>query len=376
MGGFFLVLLTMPPVFVGIPSTDELIDSIGSYFDGMNNKPSIPEDGTIAEVLEAITKGTEQIFTKSEKDIKSFFAEFCALFQKLKSDEASLNIVEQIIPIITKETSDQPKLRLSILNRFYNFFPYNSNLRYNFFLSILHYTVAIDLTKAIIPALCQVDELLQNWGASTTQKREIYKAICQVYLVSNPNSPKLFENQKKYLETYQGNEDDVSDAKQCAVDASVLALKLENVNRCDDLLELRAVKQLQSDSTHQKLYELLQLFCEQKLDAFEAFNKGNSEFFGTAGLSVEDCRKKMRLFSLTTLAAESNTLSYSQIAEQLSIEEGEVESWVICADQLVDARMDQANEKVYIRHANSRSFGDDEWKTLQSTLHSWKDNVE
>ena len=114
---------------------------------------------------------------------------------------------------------------------------------------------------------------------------------------------------------------------------------------------LTCIIQLQSDSTHQKLYELLQLFCEQKLDAFEAFNKGNSEFFGTAGLSVENCRKKMRLFSLTTLAAESNILSYSQIAEQLNIEEGEVESWVICAiaDQLVDARMDQANEKVYIR---------------------------
>ena len=57
----------MPPVFVGIPSTAELIDSLTSYFDGMDSKPSIPEEGTIEEVLTGFSKGIEPIFTKSEK---------------------------------------------------------------------------------------------------------------------------------------------------------------------------------------------------------------------------------------------------------------------------------------------------------------------
>ena len=106
--------------------------------------------------------------------------------------------------------------------------------------------MAADLTKAVLPALKDVDELLRNWGATTQQKRDIYKAIYQVYSATNPNSKMVFENERKYLETYQGNEDDVSEAKQCAADAAVLAVKLDDINRCDDLLELRAVKQVRS----------------------------------------------------------------------------------------------------------------------------------
>mmetsp|Transcript_74348 Transcript_74348/g.112002 ORF Transcript_74348/g.112002 Transcript_74348/m.112002 type:complete len:363 (+) Transcript_74348:29-1117(+) len=355
----------MPPLFVGLPSTAEQIDSLESFFDGMDGAPSVPSNGSIGEVLSALSEGIEVIFTKSEKDIKSFFNEFCALQQKLRrGDSNEETIVNRVIAGITKDTgSDQAKIRLLQLNNFYNFFPFDSNYRFNFFLNILTYSVETGLTKAVVPVLHQVDEMLPLWGASAEQKREIYSAISKVLGISCPGSNSLYQALKKYLETFENSEDDVSTANQAAIDAAVLAIQLEDVKRCDDLIELRAVKQLQG----QKIYDLLYLFSQKNLDSFEAFNKENAGFLSDNGLCAEQCAKKMRILSLTSLASEKKILQYSQIAEALCVDSADAEIWVISAIStgLIDARIDQANEQVFIRHSSQRSFNESDWKSLQ-----------
>ncbi len=74
-------------------------------------------------------------------------------------------------------------------------------------------------------------------------------------------------------------------------------------------------------------------------------------FFSPSGLSYEECYKKIRLLSLTTLAAENREIPYDLIAKMLQIKPEEVESWVVSAiaAELIDARMDQLRRIVVIR---------------------------
>jgi len=374
MGDF----VAMPIVFVDPPPTAEQMDSLASFFDGMKDAPSIPEKGSIGVVLAAITKGLDLIFTKSETDIKAFFAEFSALLQKLSEKDKDLPyIVSGLLEAATKETGEQSKLRLSILNSFYNLFRYDSNFRCEIFLNILQYSIASELTKAVVPVLDQVDRLLQEWNATPQQKRDTYKAIVDVLGNSNPNSMKLFENQKKFLKAIEDTED-MSVAAEVAVSASVLAMKLDEIHQVDDLLELKAVQHLASVPEHKTTFELLKIFCEGNLNSFEEFVKTNSSTLGDLGLSFEDFKKKMRLLSLSALSNGQTALKYSQIADCLQIGSEEVEYWVISAisANIIDAKIDQANEQVFIRRSTQRVFDASEWKSLQTTLHSWKENVQ
>lgn len=132
------------------------------------------------------------------------------------------------------------------LNHYYNFFSFDSVFRPSIFLSILKFSINVEKPQAVLPAISQVDQLIIQWKSSVQQKREIYNLVCQILRLDNANSKPFYESLKKYLATYENSEDDVSPVLQHAVDAALLAIKLENIHQYDDLLELRAMKQVNS----------------------------------------------------------------------------------------------------------------------------------
>jgi translation initiation factor 3 subunit M len=105
---------------------------------------------------------------------------------------------------------------------------------------------------------------------------------------------------------------------------------------------------LQNDEKFSKLYELVVLFAEEKLDSFDSFNEKYPDYLESLGLLREDCLKKIRLLSLATLASENSEIAYAQIAKTLNISEDEVEGWVIfaVAANLIDAKLDQIKKAV------------------------------
>merc|ERR1711976_295655 len=183
----------------------------------------------------------------------------------------------------------------------------------------------------------------------------------------------------KYLSTFEGcEENELNEALPYAVEATVLAIKLEAVLRFDDLLELSAVKLMQNHENHSKLFELLTLFAGEKLASFDSFNEKYPDYLESLGLLKEDCLKKIRLLSLATLASEHSELTYDQVAKALNISLDEVESWVIFAvsAKLIEAKLDQMNQTVFVHHYSQRVFTDKQWKHLQTTLYTWKSNVQ
>jgi len=113
------------------------------------------------------------------------------------------------------------------------------------------------------------------------------------------------------------------------------------------------------------------------LKIFFLSNKANGSILTSAGLNPDDISYKIRLLSLNSLAATDSQLSYALIAKSLEIDESDVEIYVIDATSsgILDARIDQLNQRVLIRYAPSRQFDKKQWQALDQKLDKWKENV-
>jgi len=197
----------------------------------------------------------------------------------------------------------------------------------------------------------------------------------------SPSVPQYY-SLVRYLQTIQPTEKEViAEAKEEAVKAASLAIKLPEIQQCDDILEISAIKQLETDQTHSRLYQLLKLFACDKLDDFVSFNEKNPDYLNSIGsssailskkkktnssflhsfiflllgISHDESLKKIRLLSLATLAVDHQELPYSLVSKTLSIEETEVEQWVILAisADLIDAKLDQLKKLIIVRSFHS-----------------------
>jgi translation initiation factor 3 subunit M len=141
------------------------------------------------------------------------------------------------------------------------------------------------------------------------------------------------------------------------------------------MLTMPAIQALSSKTETKRLYGLLTIFQEEKLEDYHAFVKENGL---SDELSSEDCIRHMRILSLCSLAAEHEEIPYTTVAQTLQLpSDKEVESWVIAAvsSGLLAAKMDQLQQKVMVERAVVRRFDMEQWKALQSRLNVWKQNV-
>lgn len=131
------------------------------------------------------------------------------------------------------------------------------------------------------------------------------------------------------------------------------------------------------------MLELLKIFMEQDLKAYQEFVKRNPKFVSEQGLNNDDNVFKMRLLTLASLATQAIASSasssdfpeipYSTIASALSISDDEVELWVIesIRSKLLDVKMNQLKGTVLVSRATHRVFGKSQWELLKSHLEAW-----
>lgn len=148
-----------------------------------------------------------------------------------------------------------------------------------------------------------------------------------------------------------------------------------------NLLKQPAVQALETKDA--KLFGLLQVFQEGKLSDYNQYIQKNggdeAALLGSFGLDPDSCRRNMQILSLCSLASEHEEIPYSVVAETLQLKDSDsqVETWVIAAvgSGLIQAKMDQLTKTVMVERSVVRLFDNQQWKILQSRLHSWKKNV-
>jgi translation initiation factor 3 subunit M len=189
------------------------------------------------------------------------------------------------------------------------------------------------------------------------------------------------------------------DTAVLAAQAAVEAIRLPQVVQLDGLLGLAAIQQLAVSQP--QLFALLKIFAEESLSAYTRFHESNPGFLesvgalnasaccqivvppplyslvGRAGLTHEECQRKQRVLALAGLASGREEVTYAQVAQELGVEEREVEAWVIEAvgAGVVDARIDQTRRVVLVNHVTLRTFTAEHWQQMSSRLALWRDNL-
>jgi translation initiation factor 3 subunit M len=376
--------------FVDLSSFEEQASGLIAYFNILlkqhrgEDAPKFTEsqktadEAKLKEILTNLISNQGLVFQEAqEKEIENCFNVICSLLRKLdivSVDELAKKLIENVV----SDKTDRPLLRLKILNNLYNMFDSDSISRYEVFMSILQYALDSNNTEVVIPHFKNIDEWIKTWATNTEQTRKIYRLVSHILQVSN-KSLQAYHTLIKYLRTFESTDEEaLVSAKEAGVRAASQAIKLSEVNQFDELLEIPAIKQLQSDPVHSKLYELLQLFAHEKLESFTNFHKNNPDYLESVGISHDDSLKKIRLLSIATLAVESNEIPYSKIAQTLMIEEEEVEGWVVLAisAKLIDAKMNQVKRIVIVSQSTYRMFTQDQWKQLKSQVVSWQKNIQ
>jgi len=107
------------------------------------------------------------------------------------------------------------------------------------------------------------------------------------------------------------------------------------------------------------------------------FCNNNKEFLEKEVLNKDDLLFNFRVLRFSELASTKDELHYEEVSKALSVELDDVEYWVIQAisKNIVSCNLDQLENKIHIRKALPRIYGEKNWIDLNNKIESWKNNL-
>lgn len=125
--------------------------------------------------------------------------------------------------------------------------------------------------------------------------------------------------------------------------------------------------------------ELLEVISEKELEDYNDFCDEHDSFLEDNNLDGEKLHRKMRLLTLASLAASTNSreLEYKRIAKALQIPAEEVEMWVIDVIRagLVEGKLSQQKQMFLVHRTTYRIFGEKQWREVATRLDTWKESL-
>ncbi|KAL0709552.1 hypothetical protein Bca4012_016530 [Brassica carinata] len=254
----------------------------------------------------------------SEKDLECTYTIICSLVKNVSSPEEVLEMVKVIASKVVQQPNDKASLRLKILFNLYNLLDHPS-ARFQVYMKALELAVNGKVTDCIVPSFKKIDSFLKEWNIDMKDQRELFLAIANVLRENKSLTKESLQFATRYLATFSNEDTQVlSEAKEEAVRATIEFVKAPSIFRCDLLLDMPAVAQLEKDPNTAPVYQLLKIFLTQRLDAYMEFQNANSGFLQTYGLVEEDC--------VANLASdESGKIPYASIKSILQVDDEEVE---------------------------------------------------
>ncbi|KNA11953.1 hypothetical protein SOVF_130320 [Spinacia oleracea] len=330
------------------------------------------------DLASLILTSADLVFSKvAEKDTECIYTVICNLVTKSENPEEVLEIVKLISAKIVQHPNEKPTLRLKILFNLYNLLE-DAYSRFHVYLNVLNLAASGKVTEHVIPSIKKIDSFLSEWNLSVQDQRELFLAVFNALKESKSSGKESFNFLSKYLATFSPEDEQAMiEAKEEAANAIIEFVKGPDMFQCD-LLDIPSVTQLENDAKYALLYQLLKIFLTQRLNAYLDFQAANSTLLKDYGLVHEDCLAKMRLMSLVDLASsESGHIPYALIKDTLSVNDNEVEYWVVKAitAKLLDCKMDQMNQVVIVSRYTERLFGQQQWDNLRSKLATWRGNI-
>lgn len=277
-----------------------------------------------------------------------------------------------------------PTLAISILTTIFNTLASNDPSRYHVLLAVvavIRQSGSGYAFEALKPQLAtQLPTWLSAWELDEEEAQKLHLAIADASTAAGDDDLAL-SHVMQALQTIPAADATKPTARGLAVRALASALRRPAVFDFTSLTASDAVQALRSsDST---LFELLEIFTSDTLDAYETFVSANpltSISGGVLAESSDALQTKMRLLTLTSLAAStpSRSLAYSTIASALHVPSTDVEMWVIDTIRagLVEGKLSQLRSEFLVHRATYRVFGEKQWAEVQGRLMVWRRSLE
>lgn len=285
---------------------------------------------------------------------------------------------------ITSSPQYGPTLALSILTTIFNTLAPSDSSRYHVFLAIvavIRQSGSAYAFEALKPQLAnQLPGWLSAWELDAAEAQKLHLAVADAADAAG-DSELAHSHIVQALHTIPANEAASKEARELAVRALTSALSHPNIFDFTPLSASDAVQALRSSDT--TLFELLEIFAADTLDAYEDFVASTplaSISGGVLADAGDTLQRKMRLLTLASLAAStpSRSLPYADIASALRIPAEDVEKWVIDTIRagLVEGKLSQLRSEFLVHRATYRVFGEKQWAEVQGRLMVWRRSLE
>lgn len=215
-----------------------------------------------------------------------------------------------------------------------------------------------------------IEKKIEELKPTSEQSRELYRlsfSLSQAYDDILTNVLRV-----KYLETF--DESNASNSSEEIKSVIVALINEPQMFQYESILDLAASKVLKG-TTVEKVLDFL--VFKNYVD-YESFGSTQVDDLTKEGILPDVVSRKMRLLSLATLANQSSTIKLSDVADVLKVDSSDVETWAVDAivNGIIDAKIDQLESVIYVKHSIQREFTTEQWKEIANNLTTWKENVD
>ncbi|KAJ5092131.1 Eukaryotic translation initiation factor [Penicillium alfredii] len=337
------------------------------------------------EVLKKLVSAATALNGAPEKEITPSYNLLVHLVHQTTDPDMFLpRICTYLAKPITTSPQFGPTLAISILTTIFNTLSANDSSRYHVLLAIvavIRQSGSGYAFEALKPQLStQLPTWLTAWELDAEESQKLHLAIADAATAAGDDD--LAQSHVvQALQTIPAGEASKPAARDLAVRALASALRRPAVFDFTPLTASDAVQALRSSDT--TLFELLEIFTSDTLDAYEAFVAATplaSISGGVLAEAADALQTKMRLLTLTSLAAAtpSRSLPYAAIASSLRVPASDVEMWVIDTIRagLVEGKLSQLRSEFLVHRATYRVFGEKQWAEVQGRLMVWRRSLE
>ncbi|KAL3477858.1 hypothetical protein BJX99DRAFT_225472 [Aspergillus californicus] len=344
------------------------------------------------EVLKKLVSASAVLSTAPEKEITPAYNLLIHLVQHASDPDMFLS---RICSYLSKPVSSSPhfgaSLSIAILSTIFNTLAPSDSSRFHVLLAVvavIRQTASSAAFEALKPQLtAQLPAWRSAWELDDEESRRLHLAIADAAQAAGD----LDWSQTHVVEALQTippAEATSPAARDLAVRALTSALTHPATFDFTPLTAADAVQALRSSDA--ALFELLEIFTADTLDAYEDFisNTPVAKILPDNALTphADALQTKIRLLTLASLAAAATTttnasarsISYETIASSLRVPKEEVEKWVIDTIRagLVEGKLSQLRSEFLVHRATYRVFGEKQWAEVQGRLMVWRRSLE
>ncbi|EEQ34526.1 PCI domain-containing protein [Microsporum canis CBS 113480] len=392
-------------------SFDELADELARRFPRSAKKEQSEEELTEeqtkqvqderVEVLKKMVLAAPVLNAAPEKGIYPFSQPFSPFSGSSSVDMFLPKICAFLAKPMPSSPLHGPSIALSILATVFNTLDADDSSRYHVFLAVMAVirstssALAFEALKSQLAN--QLPGWIESWDLDEDETQKLHMSISDAARAAG-DAELSYHHLIQALHAIQPSEAASKEAREMAVRCLTTALSLPFVFDFTPLTSSDAVQNVRS--TDASLFELLEIFSTDNLDAYEDFIKTTPVSSIPALASVKTIaptnttstasseppsvdsilQTKMRLLTLASLAAKapSRSLPYDDIATALRIDRADVEKWVIDTIRagLVEGKLSQLKGEFLVHRATYRVFGERQWREVQGRLMVWKQSLE